>query len=48
MMMPDVDSWWMTSHAPTASSADCSIMRRTFDIAPKPPATSLERALLAT
>jgi hypothetical protein len=48
MMMPGVDCWLITSQAPTARMADCSIRRSTFDIAPSPPATSLACWLDAT
>jgi hypothetical protein len=41
MMMPGVDSWWITSQAPTASSEDCNNSRSTFEAAPRPPTTSL-------
>ena len=33
----------MTRYAPTPSTADCSVNRNTFEIAPRPPAASLAR-----
>ena len=47
MMMPALASWKITSQAPTASTPDCSIIRRTLDADPNPPATSLAVCLLA-
>ena len=47
MIMPPVACWLMTSQAPTASTADCSIMRITLATAPMPPATSAARCWLA-
>ena len=43
MMMPGVASWRITRNAPTASAADCKIMRNTRAIALRPPPTSLAR-----
>ena len=43
MMIPAVASWWITSQAPTASTADCSIMRKARVSPPRPPVTSAAR-----
>lgn len=48
MITPAVACSLITRQAPSASTADCNIIRSAVEIAPNPPATSLMRCWLAS